>query len=240
MRLAYFDCASGASGDMILGALVSCGLDFEFLRDELGKLRLAGYSLSRREVVKGGIAGTHVIVDLDEHDHAHRHLADIEKIIAESSLKEAVKSRGTEIFRRLAQAEASVHHRSVDHIHFHEVGAVDAIVDIVGAVVGLDALGIERIYCSALHVGTGTVQCAHGILPVPAPATAELLKGRPFYSTGVVGELLTPTGAAILTTLAYDFGPMPLMTVDAIGYGAGTRELSIPNLLRVFVGRAGI
>lgn len=236
MRIAYFDCSAGASGDMILGALVSAGLDFGHLKNELGRLGLGGYTLSRREVLKAGLAGTHVIVELDEHGHSHRRLKDIEGIIERSGLKTAVKSRSIEIFRRLARAEALVHDQPVEQVHFHEVGAVDAIVDIVGAVVGLDALGIERIYSSPLHVGSGTVQCAHGTLPVPAPATAELIKEKPFYSTGVVGELLTPTGAAILTTLASGFGPIPPMRAERIGYGAGTRELSIPNLLRLFVG----
>ena len=142
------------------------------------------------------------------------------------------------IFTRLAEAEAKVHQTTIEQIHFHEVGAMDAIIDVVGAVAGIAALGIQKIFCSPLHLGSGTVECAHGTLPVPAPATAELVKGKPVYSTGDVGELLTPTGAAILTTLASDFGPIPAMSVERIGYGAGTSEPAIPNLLRVMIGQA--
>ena len=238
MKVAYFDCFSGASGDMILGALLDAGLSFEHLEGELKKLQLSHYALRRREVLKGGFKATHFIVDVDEHHHghAHRHLGEIERIILESALGEEVKSKSIRVFRRLAEAEASVHNEPVDHVHFHEVGAVDAIIDIVGAAIGLTALGIEEFYCSPLHVGTGTVKCEHGVLPVPAPATAALIIGVPFYATGVPGELLTPTGAAILTSLASGFGPMSSMTVRNIGYGAGTRDLAIPNLLRVFVG----
>ena len=238
MKVAYFDCFSGASGDMILGAMLDAGLDFEHLEHELAKLHLSHYALRRQEVLKAGIKGTQLVVDVDQshHRHSHRHLDDIVEIIHGSSLGENIKSRSVQVFRRLAEAEASVHNEPVDHVHFHEVGAVDAIIDIVGAVVGLAALGIETVYCSPLHVGAGTVECEHGILPVPAPATAQILKGTPFYSTGIIGELLTPTGAAILTTVASDFGPMRPMAVDRIGYGAGTRELDIPNMLRIFFG----
>jgi uncharacterized protein (TIGR00299 family) protein len=151
-------------------------------------------------------------------------------------LDDAVKQKSLAIFRRLAEAEAKVHQIPIDQVHFHEVGAMDAIIDVVGTVSGLSCLGIEKVYCSPLHVGTGTVTCAHGTLPVPAPATAELIKGTPVFSSGVEGELLTPTGAAILTTLSSGFGPMPAMTVERIGYGAGTSEPAIPNLLRVIIG----
>jgi uncharacterized protein (TIGR00299 family) protein len=158
-------------------------------------------------------------------------------IIEQSDLDPSVKADAIAVFRRLAHAEARVHRTAVESVHFHEVGAMDAIIDVVGAVAGLRALGIEKIVCSPLHLGSGTVQCAHGTLPVPAPATAELVKGKPVYSTGVQGELLTPTGAAVLTTLAKDFGPMPALTVEAVGYGAGNAERSIPNLLRVVIGK---
>jgi len=238
MRDAYFDCFSGASGDMILGSLIDAGLDVDRLRKELQKLRLTDYDLRVRKVTRKGIAGTQVLVTVDEDRHAqhHRHLQDIKKIIEESDLDESIKQQGTAIFTRLAEAEAKVHHTSIERIHFHEVGAMDAIIDVMGAVAGLAALGIEKIFCSPLHLGTGTVVCAHGTLPAPAPATIELLTGRPIYSTGIKGELLTPTGAAILTTLSSDFGPMPAMTMEAIGYGAGTSELDIPNLLRLLIG----
>ncbi len=235
MKIAYFDCFSGASGDMILGALLDAGLSLALLKQNLSLLNLSNWDLDVEKVVKNGISGSQALVKV-EHDHHHRHLPDIKKIISESQLAPEIKEASNNIFLRLAEAEAKVHNISIDAIHFHEVGALDAIIDIVGAVIGINALEIEKIYCSPLHVGSGTVQCAHGTLPVPAPATAELIKGRPFYSTGVEGELLTPTGAAILTTLCEDFGPMPAMTADIIGYGAGSAQRSIANLLRIFIG----
>ena len=237
MKVAYFDCFAGASGDMILGALMDAGLGLEKLKEELAKLHLAHYDLHVKRVTKRGIGGSQAVVSVHEdHHHHHRHLHDIEEIINKSDLEESVKGKSIEIFTRLAEAEAKVHQTSIEQIHFHEVGAVDAIIDVVGAVAGLAALGIERVYCSPLHVGTGTVECAHGTLPVPAPATIELIRGKPIYSTGVEGELLTPTGAAILTTLSSGFMPMPAMTLEKVGYGAGTSEPAIPNLLRVAIG----
>jgi len=240
MKIAYFDCFAGASGDMILGSLMDAGLSLERLKSELAKLHLAHYDLEVKKVTKRGIGGSQAVVNIDQHHHHHhhRHLQDIKEIIEGSDLDTTIKTQSIEIFARLAEAEARVHRTSVDHIHFHEVGAMDAIIDVVGSVAGLSALDVGKVYCSPLHVGTGTVECAHGILPVPAPATAELIKGKPVYSTGVEGELLTPTGAAILTTLASDFGPMPIMSVESIGYGAGTSEPAIPNLLRMIVGES--
>lgn len=240
MKVAYFDCFAGASGDMILGSLLDAGLELARLKEEIAKLRLSHYDIDVRKVSKKGIGGSQalVLVDEDYHHHHHRHLHDIENIIGGSDLAENVKKQSLAVFNRLAQAEAHVHQTRIENIHFHEVGAMDAIIDVVGSVAGLAALGIQRVFCSPLHVGSGTVECAHGTLPVPAPATAELIKGKPVYSTGVKGELLTPTGAAILTTLAHDFGPMPAMTVDRMGYGAGSSEPSIPNLLRIMVGEA--
>ena len=240
MKIAYFDCFSGASGDMILGALMDAGLALEKLKAELAKLKLTHYDLKIEKVAKKGIAGSQaiVIVEEDHHHHHHRRLADIRTIIENSDLEGGIKEKSIAIFTRLAEAEAKVHKTSVDHIHFHEVGAMDAIIDVVGSVAGLAALGIEKIVCSALHVGAGTVECAHGTLPVPAPATVELIRGKPVYSTGVKGELLTPTGAAILTTLASEFGPMPAMTLETVGYGAGNADISIPNLLRIAIGEA--
>jgi pyridinium-3,5-bisthiocarboxylic acid mononucleotide nickel chelatase len=241
MRIAYFDCFSGASGDMILGALLDAGLSLERLTGELAKLHLSHYDVQARKVTRKGIGGTQAVVIVDDHHHRHhhRHLSDIETIIKGSGLDDAVKSRSLAVFRRLGEAEANVHRTTIDAIHFHEVGAMDAIIDVVGAVAGLAAMGIERIFCSPLHVGTGTVECAHGTLPVPAPATAELIRGFPSYSTGVLGELLTPTGAAILTTLSSSFGPMPAMTLEQIGYGAGTLDPALPNLLRILTGESG-
>lgn len=222
---------------MILGALMDAGLPLDVLKNELAKLDLDHYELQVEKVTKKGLGGSQAKVLIDNHHHHHhRHLHHIEEIIDQSDLGDPVKTKSLAIFRRLAEAEAKVHRTTIDAIHFHEVGAVDAIIDVVGAVAGLAALGIEKIYCSALHVGTGTVECAHGTLPVPAPATAELIRGKPVYSTGVEGELLTPTGAAILTTLASEFGPMPAMTLETTGYGAGSAEVSIPNLLRIAIG----
>jgi uncharacterized protein (TIGR00299 family) protein len=240
LKIAYFDCYAGASGDMILGALLDAGLTIDHLREEIAKLHLSHYQLSVEKVVKQGIGGSqaHVLIDQDFHHHHHRHLSHIQKIIESSDLEAAVKDKSIAIFVRLAEAEARVHRSDAESVHFHEVGAMDAIIDVVGGVIGLTALGIEKVVCSPLHVGSGSIQCAHGILPVPAPATAELIKGKPVYSTGVEGELLTPTGAAILTTLAAEFGTMPSMTVRDIGYGAGTADRGIPNLLRVAIGDA--
>jgi uncharacterized protein (TIGR00299 family) protein len=242
MKIAYFDCFAGASGDMILGALLDAGLELATLKNEISKLRLSHYDLQVKKVVKRGLGGSQALVIVDEkfHHHHHRHLKHIEEIIAGSDLNEPIKSKSVEIFTRLAEAEAKIHQTTIEQIHFHEVGAMDAIIDVVGAVAGLVALGIQKVFCSPLHVGTGTINCAHGTLPVPAPATAELIKGKPVYSTGVSGELLTPTGAAILTTLASAFGPMPAMTVETIGYGAGTSEPAIPNLLRLAIGEAAV
>ena len=240
MKIAYFDCFAGASGDMILGALLDAGLELADLTRELDKLGLDHWHLDRRDVVKNGISGSQAMVTIDDdhHGHHHRHLSHITAIIDGSDLDPAVKRDSLRIFKRLAEAEAKVHNTTINHVHFHEVGAMDAILDIVGGVIGLHLLGIERIVCSPLHVGSGTVDCAHGTLPVPAPATAELVRGRPIYAGDVQGELLTPTGAAILTTLADDFGALPPMTVDRIGHGAGTAERDIANLLRVFIGTA--
>jgi uncharacterized protein (TIGR00299 family) protein len=240
MQIAYFDCFAGASGDMILGSLMDAGLELDQLKAELAKLHLTHYDLQIKKVVKKGIGGCQalVVVDEDHHHQHHRHLADIKNIIAQSDLEDSIRQRSIAIFTRLAEAEAKVHRTGIEQIHFHEVGAMDAIIDVVGAVAGIAALGIQKIFCSPLHLGSGTVECAHGTLPIPAPATAELVKGKPVYSTGVLGELLTPTGAAILTTLASDFGPIPAMSVEKIGYGAGTSEPAIPNLLRVMIGRS--
>jgi pyridinium-3,5-bisthiocarboxylic acid mononucleotide nickel chelatase len=238
MRIAYFDCFAGASGDMILGALVDAGVSIEELNGEIGKLSLQGISVRAGMVTRNGIGGTKISVvggDSDHH-HVHRHMHDIEAIIQGSDLDTATRRICVEIFLRLAEAEARVHRIPVDEVHFHEVGAVDTIVDVVGSVVGLQLLGVERIHCSPLNVGGGTVRCAHGELPVPAPATAELVRGKPVYSSGVNAELLTPTGAVILSTLASSFCPLPPMHVDRIGYGAGGHEMPFPNLLRLFVG----
>jgi len=235
MKSVYFDCFSGISGDMILGALVDAGLPLADLEAELDKLGVDGYTLSAEKAVKNGIGGTSVKV-MTEEQSAHRHMKDIVEIIEASSLSQAVKTLGINVFKTLAEAEAKIHNTTPDKIHFHEVGALDAIVDVMGAVVGLELLGVTSVHASPVHVGSGFVECAHGKIPVPAPATLEILRGVPTYSTGIAAELTTPTGSAILTTLADQFGPMPSMTIDSIGYGAGSRDLEIPNLLRLIIG----
>ncbi len=237
MKLAYFDCFAGVSGDMILGALVDAGVALGDLKTELDKLKLDGFDLTAKKVVKNGITGTHVEV-ITEESHAHRHLKDIEEIIDQSDLALDLKDKSKRVFQTLAKAEAKVHNTTPDKIHFHEVGALDAIVDIVGSVIGLSLLGTDIVVASRIHVGTGFVECQHGKIPVPAPATIEILKGAPLFSTGIEAELTTPTGAAILKTLAKGFGPLPAMNVDCTGYGAGSRDLEIPNLLRLVVGTA--
>jgi uncharacterized protein (TIGR00299 family) protein len=238
MKLAYFDCFSGISGDMTLGALVDAGVPVEHLRAGLQGLDVPGWQISAEKVWKNGMSATHVSVKTED-ALAHRSLTTILGIFDKSKLPGPVKERASMIFRKLGEAEASVHNVPLEKIHFHEVGAVDAIVDIVGACLGFAALGIEKFACSALNVGGGTAKMAHGILPVPAPATAKLLLGKPTYSNGVLKELVTPTGAAIVATLCDSFGPQPSMAVWTIGYGAGTTDLEgQPNVMRVMIGDA--
>jgi pyridinium-3,5-bisthiocarboxylic acid mononucleotide nickel chelatase len=241
MKIAYFDCFSGASGDMLLGALLDAGLELGRLEAELHRLPLPDWSITAEKTKKKGIAATQVRVHSGEH-HPHRGLAEILRLIdhgREAGLAPAVAERASAIFRRLGEAEAKIHNVPVEQIHFHEVGAVDAIVDIVGASAGFALLGIEDFHASALNVGGGRVEAAHGVMPVPAPATAELVRGAPTYSSGIERELLTPTGAAILTTIVHHFGPLPPMRIAAIGYGSGTTDLpSQANVLRMFVGEA--
>lgn len=249
MRIAYFDCFAGISGDMTLGALVDAGADFGALKRELEKLGIDEFEMSAEKVVKRGISSTDVTVHVHHHhkheneqDHHHHHhgrsFTDIRKIIEGSGLAEAVKSKAVAIFRRLGEAEASIHGKDIEEIHFHEVGAVDAIVDIVGACVCLDLLGIEKVYASPMPTFTGMVEIAHGRFPLPAPATAEILKGVPWRKLGIEGEIVTPTGAAIITELAEDFGDAPAMITESIGYGAGKKDFGMPNVLRVMVGTA--
>jgi uncharacterized protein (TIGR00299 family) protein len=238
MKTLYFDCFAGASGDMILGALVGVGLDERQLAGQLSLLGLQGYELDFGVVDRSGISATKASVRVPQ-EHAHRHLGDILKIIYDSGLSDGVKERAARIFSRLAEAEARVHNLPVERIHFHEVGAMDAIIDVVGACVGFEALGIERFVSSSLHVGSGMVEMAHGRFPVPPPAVAELLKDAPVYSSDIRGELVTPTGAAIISTVSSEYGPLPKMKIERVAYGAGSREYPrFPNALRLIVGES--
>ena len=238
MKTLYFDCFAGASGDMILGAMVGAGVDPKFLREQLSLLSVDGFSIDFETVDRSGLSATYARVET-AHEHKHRHLSDIKQIIETSRLTDPVKQRAVQIFTRLAEAEARVHNEPVDEVHFHEVGALDAIVDVVGAAICFDALKIDRFVSSALHVGSGFVQMAHGRFPIPPPAVAELLKGVPFYSSDIKGELLTPTGAAIITTVCDEYGPIPQLKTESNGYGAGTREYQdFPNVLRVMLGES--
>lgn len=237
MHVAYFDCFAGISGDMTLGALVDAGVELALLREELGKLPLTGYRLEAQGVKRGGLRATKVNVLVDESVQPPRRYMDIVAMIAESTLSAPVQHGALAIFRRLGEVEARLHDEPLEAIHFHEVGAVDSIVDVVGAVIGLHALGIDTVLASPVNVGHGTVRTAHGLLPVPAPATLELLKGCPAYAGILAKEMTTPTGAAILATLVQQFGPLPLMRVEHIGYGAGGRNpAELPNILRLMLG----
>ena len=236
MKTLYFDCFAGASGDMILGAMIGAGVDATYLREQLSLLPVSGFSIDVESVSRSGLGATYARV-VTAHEHAHRHLGDIKQIIEGSRLSESVKQLAIRIFTRLAEAEARVHNEPIEQVHFHEVGALDAIVDVAGAAICFDYLKIDRFLCSPLHVGSGMVQMAHGRFPIPPPAVTELLRGVPFYATDVKGELLTPTGAAIITTVCSDYGPIPAMKTEATGYGAGTREYQdFPNVLRVLLG----
>ena len=234
-RIAYFDCFSGVSGDMILGALIDAGLDLHQLNEELKKLKMGGYTLNTEKTTRQGISGTRFSVDADD-DHVERHLKDIEKILDHSDLSDDIKDRSKSVFRELADVEAKIHNCSPGEIHFHEIGAMDSIIDTVGSLLGLKLLGIEAVYASRIPVGAGFVECDHGTLPLPAPAALELLKGIPIVASSMEKEIVTPTGIAILKNVAKSFGVMPKMKVGCIGYGAGRREMKIPNLLRVWIG----
>ena len=235
-RIAYFDCFSGISGDMVLGALVDAGADLRAIEAELRKLGLEGWTISAEKVKRGAIFATHVKVETSE-EHHHRGLSIILARIDKAGLAPRAAERARRIFTRLAEAEAKVHNMPVEEVHFHEVGAVDSIVDIVGAAIGFELLGIDEFACSALDVGAGQVKTAHGLLPVPAPATAELLRGAPMYTSGIARELVTPTGAAIATTLSTSYAQIPEMTLQAVGYGAGSTNLTEKaNVLRILIG----
>ncbi|MGD9720401.1 MAG: nickel pincer cofactor biosynthesis protein LarC [Pirellulales bacterium] len=236
MKIAYLDCASGISGDMTLGALVDAGVSLDALNAGVSSLGLPGVRLVATPVKKKGFRATQITVE-HEPEHKHRHLHHITAMIDGSALSARQKELAQRIFRRLAEAEAKVHNSTIEKVHFHEVGAVDSIADIVGAAIGWDLLGAERVVASPVPTGTGFVEIAHGRCAIPAPATAELLIGVPLAESRVACELTTPTGAAILATLVASYGPLPAMTIQRIGCGAGQKDLEEQaNLLRLLVG----
>ena len=243
-RVLYFDCFSGVAGDMVLGALLDAGLPFESLKQALGSLALDDCEVSVRRVVRAGVSATKFVVQESTDDnakggHRHRHLAGIFKLIDASALSPEGRDRAKALFQRLAEAEAAIHEMPIEKVHLHEVGAVDSIIDIVGAVYALDWFHADRIVCSPLNVGGGMVKSAHGTIPVPAPATVKLLGDAPIYSGEVQKELVTPTGALIVSSYATSFGPVPPMRVEQVGYGAGDNDFpSTPNVLRVLIGES--
>ena len=238
MKIAYFDCFSGISGDMVLGALLDLGVPGEVLLHELRKIPVSGYTIRSAKEQRGLISGTRVFIAIDE--QPHRHFGDIQEMIRQSKLEEKIQDKILRIFEKLARAESRVHNVPVAEVHFHEVGAVDSILDVAGTVIGLDYLGIAKIVASPLPLGRGFVKTHHGLLPLPAPATVALLESIPVYGTDLERELVTPTGAAILASLADGYGAVPEMTLLGSGYGVGSDPASDPpNLLRVLIGRSG-
>ena len=235
MKTIYFDCIAGASGDMILGALIDAGLSLESLKEKLDLLHLNEFELTTTKVKKNGFSATKFDVIIKENVH-ERHFSEIKKIIDESGLSEKIKKQSLEIFWMLCEVEAGIHNSSPDKVHLHELGGTDTIVDVVGTLAGLELLGIEKVYASPLPIGCGFVKGAHGKIPLPAPATAALLNDIPVYGVDIEKELITPTGAVLLKYLAHGFGKMPSMNYQQIGYGAGTRDMEIPNIIRVFIG----
>jgi pyridinium-3,5-bisthiocarboxylic acid mononucleotide nickel chelatase len=235
MKIAYFDCFSGISGDMIAGSLLDAGLDIKMLETEIDKLGLASVKIKASKIVKQNIASTKFDVIYEDQSH-HRHLRHLNALVENTSLDNDIIEKAKEVFLKIAVAEAKIHNMPLEKVHFHEVGAIDTIVDVVAALTGLKMLGVEKVYCSRLNVGSGFVTFSHGKFPVPAPATAEILRDVPTYSTDSKGELVTPTGAAIITALADSFGDMPSIKTQAIGYGAGTKDFEHPNVLRVYLG----
>jgi len=236
MKTLYFDCFAGASGDMVLGALVGAGVEPRALLEQLELLGVSGWQVEFEKVDRSGISATYARVQI-AHEHTHRHLGNILKIIYDSRLSDGVKERAARIFSLLAEAESRVHDQPIEKIHFHEVGALDAIIDVCGAAIGFELLGIDQFLSSPLRVGTGMAEMAHGRFPIPPPAVAELLKGKPIYAGDIEGEFVTPTGAAIISAVCKGFGSIPPMKIEATGYGAGSRDHhGFPNALRIFVG----
>jgi len=237
MRIAYLDCFSGISGDMFVGSLLDAGLPFEQLERTLSGLKLSGHEISATPEERNHVFGTRFSVTLQEADQAARHLDDVTEILNNSDLPLPVIQKSIQIFENLAKIEGDIHHISPKKVHFHEVGAIDSIVDIVATVAGINLLGIERVFASRIPVGSGIISSAHGRIPIPSPATIALLKDIPIYSSGQDVEMVTPTGAALISSLCSSFGPMPPMVVEQVGYGVGSRTLSDrPNLLRILIG----
>ena len=239
LRVAYFDCCSGISGDMILGALVDLGVNINDIRKALKSIRIGGYKLEAKKVKRKGLSCTQIKIKLEnkKNHQNHRSFSKIKKLIRESELPQKIKKNSIKIFERIAKVESDIHSSPLEKIHFHEVGGVDSIIDIVGGVWAIESLKLDKIYSSPLNVGEGFVDCSHGRLPVPAPATLKLLKGIPVFSSGVKTELATPTGVAMISFYAEKFQSMPAMTISEDGGGAGSRNISsIPNLLRIFIG----
>ena len=237
MKTAYLDCFSGISGDMFIGALLDAGLSFDELYGKLKTLPIDGYHLEVKKEVRNQISGTRFVVRLEKKESAHRNLEAIREIIDQGSLSKAVKKKSIEIFESLARVEGRAHNLPPEKVHFHEIGAVDSVVDIVGTVLGIELMGIREIFASALPLGGGFAETAHGRIPIPSPATVALLEGIPVFDSGLSHEMVTPTGAALVKGLAVSFGAMPPMVIRSTGYGAGKRNLpDRPNLLRVMIG----
>ncbi|MBN1351938.1 nickel pincer cofactor biosynthesis protein LarC [candidate division KSB1 bacterium] len=235
MKIAYFDCIAGASGDMILGALVDAGLPENVLKSKLAALKIKDFDIKISRVQKKGFSATKVDVLVNDTVHA-RHLAEIKKIINDSDLESEIKQKAVAIIHRLGEVEAGIHNTELEKVHLHELGGVDTIVDVVGALIGIKSLGIQKIYGSPLPLGHGFIKGAHGQIPLPAPATIALLKNVPVVGVEVEAETVTPTGAVLLSSLVDSFGVIPAMILSAIGYGAGGRDLPVPNILRLLIG----
>ncbi len=240
MRLLYLDCTAGIAGDMTIAALIDLGVDPEKIRRELAKLPVSGYEIRVYRDVRSGISGTRFVVETGpEEGHAHRNLRDFERIVEGHGLDPEVEKRALSMFRRICEAEAKIHAKPIEQIHLHEVGGIDSIVDIVGSAVAFHELAADRVLASAVHTGSGRVDTRHGSIPIPAPATAELLRGAPSFQLDLRGEFCTPTGALILAEYVSEFGPQPPMRLDRVGYGLGTREVpKFPNVVRALLGEA--
>jgi hypothetical protein len=237
MRIAYFDCFSGISGNMILGGLLDLGVPLHVMKENLGQLRLEAFDIEASPRKKSHVGGIHVVVRSTETATKERSFQDIRDLIERSALDDGVKGLSVQTFRRLAEAEGKIHRQQPERVHFHEVGALDSIVDIVGGFIGIRYLEVDSVYASRIPLGRGMVECQHGKIPVPAPATVELLKGIPVYDSKIETELVTPTGAAWITTLSDQFGTLPDMEIEKVGYGLGDRDLGdTPNVLRILLG----